>query len=340
MRSSCLGVACFSFTTAALACWSVATSAAPGAAPAQRHFVEAMRLFQRGEVASACRTFETSYDEEPAPGTLYNLAICHEKEGHLAEAYREFDELATRAAEQKLVEKAKAVRDRADALAPRLGILHLVHRADARADVSGLTLDGQSLPMDSWRRPVLVDPKKHVLVVQHTNGVAVTRSIDAVAAGQSLTIEMEDPPRVMAAEAAPSAFPTSSIATAPAAPRHQGLRRAAYVTGGIGAALLVAGGVAGIVALSKKSTLDGECPDGHCMSLRTGLTDQSAADTPATLATICFATGGAALATGIVFFLLSPPGTGADHPSAAASRPLLLPLLDAHLAGAAIAGTF
>jgi hypothetical protein len=330
-------------TSALLACTGGTSRAAPSQTPAQKHFGEAMRLFQRGEVASACRAFETSYDEEPAPGTLYNLALCHEKEGHLGQAYREFDELATRAEEQKLVDKAKAVRARADAIVPRLAIVHLIHRADARADISGLTLDDESLPMDSWRRPILVDPKAHVLVVQHTDGVAVTRPIDAIAAGQTLTIEMEDPSPVAPAPPLAGGLATTGAAGTSAAPpeatpQHQGLRRAAYVTGAVGGALLVAGGVAGIVALAKKSTLDTECPGGVCKTLGQGQADQRDARTPATLSTIGFIAGGGILATAVVLFLASPPGD--DHASTSASRARLLPLVEAHLAGVGLSGTF
>ena len=295
-------------------------AAAQGQAPptqAQAHFTQAMQLFDKGEVPSACRTFEQSFEEEPAPGTLYNMAICHQREGLLGKAYRELDELATRAEEQKLVDKAKAVRAKADAIVPKLGILHLVHRADARADVTALTLDGESLPKESWRRSVLVDPAAHTLIVQHSDGVAVTRQVPTLAAGQTVTLEMEDP--------APSG-----------ALLHPGLRLAAYVTGGIGAALLVGGSVAGVVAIIKKSKVDSYCQDGKCTNLMLGTTAQNQGKAAAAVSTVGFAAGGALLATGVVLFLMSREKASSEGSSAA----IVAPFADAHGGGLGVAGHF
>jgi hypothetical protein len=96
--------------------------------------------------------------------------------------------------------------------------------------------------------------------------------------------------------------------------------------------------VAGIVALAKKSTLDTECPGGVCKTLGQGQADQRDARTPATLSTIGFIAGGGILATAVVLFLASPPGD--DHASTSASRARLLPLVEAHLAGVGLSGTF
>jgi hypothetical protein len=298
-------------------------STAPNAQTAgQTLFTQAMQLFEEGEVKSACRTFERSFEQDPAPGTLYNMAICHQREGLIGKAYREFDDLATRAEDQKLLDKAKAVRARAEALVTRLSILHLVHRADARGDVTGLTLDGESLPKESWRKPVFVDPGAHTLTAQHSDGVAVTREVSGLLAGQTVTLEMEDPPPVLS---------TSQ-------PEHHPTRRlAAYVTGGIGAALVLGGSVAGVVAIVKKSKVDSECDaNDRCENLSGASDAQRTGKTAATLSDIGFAAGGAALAAAVVLFVTSRDSAGPQAPAAAT----LVPIADPHGGGLGFAGHF
>ncbi len=311
---------CIAAGLALLVVGSSAGAANPVATPAQTHFTQAMQLFEKGEVAGACRTFEQSFQEDPAPGTLYNMAICHEREGLVGKAYRELDELATRAEDQKLLDKAKAVRAKADALVARLGIVRLVHRADARADVTALALDGESLPKESWRKPVLVDPHAHTLVVQHSDGVAVTRAIEKIAPGQTVTVEMEDPAPLAAA----------------AALQHPTRRLAAYVTGGIGAALVLGGAVAGVVAIVKKSKINTDCnASNRCGDLVDADGAQRTGKTAATLSDIGFAAGGAALAAAVVLFV-----TSRDSGGPAASAAMLVPIADLHGGGLGFAGHF
>ncbi|HEU4616168.1 MAG TPA: hypothetical protein VFS15_28920, partial [Kofleriaceae bacterium] len=85
---------------AALVCGLTATAAAQpgdGAAPddaatddaappkeSTRLFEEGRALAKQGKYEQACATFSRSLELERAPGTLLNLADCHEHLGHLA----------------------------------------------------------------------------------------------------------------------------------------------------------------------------------------------------------------------------------------------------------------
>jgi hypothetical protein len=194
------------------------------------HFKEAVDLFGRGEIVAACRKFEQSYAEDAAPGTLYNLAQCHEREGRIADAYREYDALASLAESAKLADKAASVRARASALLPRLGRVDLVHRSDAVSGISGLTIDGTPFAVDVSKKPLYLAPGAHVIGIQHADGVTVTRRIDAIAAGESRRVEMEDP------------APAQPKASAPRVVRQEVVvnrkrRTAAYVVGASGAVL-------------------------------------------------------------------------------------------------------
>ena len=63
-------------------------------AMAEALFKEGKKLLAEQKVPEACRKFESSYRIDPAPGTLINLALCHEQEGKLATAWGEFNEYA------------------------------------------------------------------------------------------------------------------------------------------------------------------------------------------------------------------------------------------------------
>ena len=294
---------------------------APTTKHAQARFREGMRLFERGEVASACRAFEESYDEAPAPGTLYNLGACHEKQGQLAKAYRELDELASRAQEANLADKATLVRARADALVPRLAQVTLVHRADARADVTTVSLDGDPLLAAVWHKPFYVDPGPHGFVFVHADGAAVTRTTPSLRAGDKQTVEMDDPPPAAssavsppAAASAPAArgattsTPPASDAIPSSSDGNGGKRVASYVVGGTGVALVAAGAVLGLRAIGKRNDASNLCPGGACTLPATpadALALRHDAKVAGTFATVGFAAGGAALATAVFLFVTS-----------------------------------
>jgi tetratricopeptide (TPR) repeat protein len=266
------------------------------------HFKEAVDLFGRGEIVAACRKFEQSYAEDAAPGTLYNLAQCHEREGRIADAYREYDALASLAESAKLADKAASVRARASALLPRLGRVDLVHRSDAVSGISGLTIDGTPFAVDVSKKPLYLAPGAHVIGIQHADGVTVTRRIDAIAAGESRRVEMEDP------------APAQPKASAPRVVRQEVVvnrkrRTAAYVVGASGA-VLAAGGVAlGVLTLVERNRFQTLCgvsgKDCQPGDVQKAYDDRYAARTAATLSTVGFAAGGVALAASAYLFVTS-----------------------------------
>jgi hypothetical protein len=91
---------------------------------------------------------------------------------------------------------------------------------------------------------------------------------------------------------------------------HKGLPRfLPWVAFGVGAAGLVAGGITGVLAIGKHSTLQGECTDGHCTADKQS--DLDSYHSLGLISTVGFAVGGVGAAAGLVLLLTQPKGEGA-----------------------------
>jgi hypothetical protein len=299
--------------------------AAPGALaqqkPADQLFQEGVHLFERGEVKTACEKFAQSYQLDAAPGTLYNLASCHEKEGKLGQARREFLELADRAANVGKQDKARAAQDRAKAIEARLP--RLVLQLPAANDVAAITVDGTPVPKEAWAAPIPVDDGTHALQFSASGKVAQTARIEAHGAGQQVLVPVPVLADEAGAASAAAASPEAAAQTAgqgqpaPSAPESAAAqpsgggsgRTIGFVVGGVGIAALAAGTFFGIRALSQKSDADtacagqnSVCPDSaHTQAAQSDLNN---ARTSGLVSTVAIGVGVAAVAVGayLVFF--------------------------------------
>ena len=291
-----LGAACL-----LLACAGSAHAEEPSANDkniAQSLFDEARRLMDGGHYAEACPRFEGSERLDPGGGTLLNLALCYEKLGKLALAYRTYNDAISLAIEEHRRERESFARDRVAAIAPRLPHLKL-----EVTDAPGLEveIDGAPVPRSAWGTATAVDPGTHV-VAASAPGYAPLQAQVTSAEGDSRTIAVAlapEPPAVVAQAPAPS----PPRVPMPLAARTERRRTAAfYVAGGLSLSSLVASAVTGGLAWSAHESAASKCSaaTGFCADPG-GVSDASHARTLAWVSTATLLGG---VAAGVVAFAL------------------------------------
>ncbi|MFT3693678.1 MAG: hypothetical protein QM831_11095 [Kofleriaceae bacterium] len=114
----------------------------PGQTPGAKLFEEGRDLAKANKFAEACAKFEQSYALDNGVGTELNLADCHEHLGHMALAYRLFDEAAQRLANEPA--RAKFAHDRAMALTAKLATV-VVNLAEPELPGLSVTIGGRAV---------------------------------------------------------------------------------------------------------------------------------------------------------------------------------------------------
>jgi len=136
------------------------------AAMAEALFKEGKRLLGERQIPEACRKFESSYRIDPAPGTLLNLAMCHEQEGKLATAWGEFNESLQIAKKTNRADRLKIAREHISAIEPLLSRF-VVLVPDGAAKI-GITVEMDAVPLEegAWGTAIPIDAGDHKAVVR------------------------------------------------------------------------------------------------------------------------------------------------------------------------------
>jgi hypothetical protein len=144
-------------------------------------FREGQQLLAAGQVATACAKLEESQRLDPKLGRLLNVAYCHDKQGLVATAWREYNQAAAMAIQTGQPDRETFARDQASALAKRLSFLRLdVGTVPEGGDVS---VDGKALARDQWALPFPVDPGPHTISVHAAGYKTRTQSVTIAATG-------------------------------------------------------------------------------------------------------------------------------------------------------------
>lgn len=280
-----------------------------------RLFEAGRALAKQGKYDEACATFSRSLELERAPGTLLNLADCHEHLGHLAQAYRLFQEAERASIEEHNQDSAKYARTRAQALVPRTStvIVHL-----ATPSVAGMTVSvaGRAEQPAAEIREV-VDPGDVTVEVRAPERQTYVTT-ERAEAGERLVIDV---PELAAVERE----------TVVQTRRRRTRVVAAYTLAGIGAAGVVASVAMGFTA---KSRYDAQFDNGNCAGgdppqcNPEGYAKQNSAITLASIGTVVGLGGLALLAGGAVVYLTAPRDV------------VVIPTASAEAGGLAVIGRF
>jgi hypothetical protein len=300
-------------------------------AHAQALFDEALVLMKARRYAEACPRLEESDTLDPGMGTEYRLGECYEAAGRIASAWSTFSAVSAAARRDGKIERSAVAGRRAALLAPRLPQLLLDVPDSARAPGLEVLQDGKSIAPSDWTGKTPIDPGAHEISARapgkigwSTSAIFVERATTTVPV--PVLVDLPAAPRAVV------------MAPPPPRPGMPTPRKIALATGGLGVAGLVIGSVFGLRARSQWSSAQATCVDPATDRGCTAAGNQLSKDalTSATVSTVGFAVGGAAVvAAGVLWFSARSPTYAGP-----ASSVRISPVVGPGVAEARIEGSF
>jgi hypothetical protein len=283
------------------------SAAADDAATAEALFNKGFADMQAGRHAKGCPAIAESQRLDPRPGTLFTLATCEEKWGHLASAMTRYgDYLALyerlpedRKSTPKEKERARVARGRLEKLAPQVSELALLLPPEAPAGTI-IKRDGDVVAVAALGVGLPLDPGEHTITSQAPGGQEWEEKI-TLANGEKrkVTVAVKTLPKSAPPEPEPERTGPNSR------------RIATYVAGGVGVAGLAVGAVTGGLTLATRSTIAQHCgasvksTDPTACDL-TGLNAVSTGRTLGWVSTAALVVGVAGLGTAVALFATEP----------------------------------
>jgi serine/threonine-protein kinase len=280
-------------------------------------FDEGRKLTAQHHYAEACPKFAESQRLAPSGGTLLNLAECYEHTGQTASAWVAWKDAAARANAAGKVDVEKKALGRAAALEPGLARLTIAIAPDSNVPALDVKRDGIAVGPAEYGLAIPVDPGTHTVEARAPKKKNWATKIEVAAkqADARLTVTLDDDVHAGPPEAA-ALGPTGPIvpASGPPTPEQPAAsgggntqRVASFIALGAGAVGLAVGSAFGLEALSKNN--EALKPENcrtttYCTQMGLSLTND--ARDAATVSTVAFAVGGAAVVTGVVLWLTSP----------------------------------
>jgi hypothetical protein len=248
-----------------------------------------------GNYDAACPKFAESQRLDPAAGALLNLAICYEKIGRTGSAYVSYKETVALAEKTGRTEWAKQASSKLAALEGRVSRL-VIRVTPPQAGIE-VRRDGERVADDQISSPVPIDPGKHVVEARAPGKKAWSREVEIRGEHDTatVTITLDDDVGALA-PVQPAATPPSDATQ----------RTIALLTGAVGVAAIGAGAFFGLRASSKHADAKPFCAPDESVCKQQGLDLINEAKSAATISTIAFSLGGAALIAGIVLYVTAP----------------------------------
>jgi hypothetical protein len=297
-------------------------------------FDQGRGLLASGHVDEACHKLEESNRLDPLPGTLLNVAVCHERQGRAASAVTELREARALAERDGRVDRVAFADKHLGALEGKVSTVLI--GVPPEADVADLTItrDGSPIGRAAWNARIPVDPGEHVIVASASN--RIPRSLEVVVGpdgdAQTITIlPLETAPPPPVSLAAPLVPERPAQVSAPERSGLSARRTGAVVSAGLGLVSLSVGAYFGARAIAKHDDPDAVCRLQPCTVAHDLNAD---AATSADVSTVTIAAGLASVA--VATFLWLGDGAGASRRPAVVVWPAVAP----NRAGLQLAATF
>jgi hypothetical protein len=261
---------------------------------AQKLLKEGNQLLGDGDYVSALQRFRAAYARFPSAKILLNIGTTLRQLGHnleAAEVYETYlkDPKADPARAAGLVRILKEI----DAVVGRLRIE--VNEPGARVKLDGKEVLGFKSGLE-----LRVEPGGHTVVAEREGFPPAVQTLDVGPHEQRVVSLLLSPPE------------KKTVLVTVSGPQ----RTISYVFGGVGAAGLVAGAAAGIVAIQKNQAAKAHCGMPTVCDAQ-GVDLGKTAKTSALVSTVALAAGGGALVTGVVLFFTSSKAPPSDAPAVA-----------------------
>jgi hypothetical protein len=230
-------------------------------AAAEALFNRGLADMEAGRYEPACKAIAESQRLDPRPGTLFTLAVCEERWGHVATAvtrYGDYLALFDRLPEDRKAsqgERPRVARAAREKLGPEVPELTLILPPDAPAGTV-VKRDGQVVAEAALGVALPLDPGEHTVSTEAPGGPLWERKV-TLARGEKTKLPLEVKAAAGTASKVPAERPAPPPPPVAAGPSRQ--RVAGFVVGGVGVVGLSLGGVLGGLALAQKKTVDQNC---------------------------------------------------------------------------------
>lgn len=269
-----------------------------------------LERFRRGDFSGALAEFGRAEALAHSPVFALYVARCQRSLGRLLEARASYQKVAS----EGLAESAPASwrRAQSDARVELAEVLAWIPSVvvDAGGAVTRFELDGEPRTKAQLGIELELDPGSHRLVVTGPGGSA-TRTFDLAEGTRGFRVKLEPPP-VAVRDAPPVPPRKAAVSPAPRPARHREpappasfLRAPVLIPLAVGALGLVAGSIAGGMALVQTNRIKSRCQGNDCDPSDARKAER--ARRYADIATVSFTVAGAGLAVGLGIYALGSP---------------------------------
>jgi hypothetical protein len=292
---------------------AIAQTNASDAAIAQSLFDEGRKLMNEKKFPEACPRLERSYKLDPAPGTLLNLAVCHEAVGKTATAWNEFRDTVAIAKRENRGDRLKFAEQHLKGLDGKISTLTVTDQA--RENGLEWRLDGVKVGVESFGIALSIDPGSHTIDATAPGHDTWTSTID-IGKAEKKTLEI---PALKVAIVKVEPHPLQPVVTQPiiVVEKSRGPSPWIWVTIGVAVVGWGAFGLGGVESLTNWNDRKNNCGIGGDPNAcnQTGMDADKNARTWALVADIGLGVGAAATIATIVIAAVGRPKAKDTHVS-------------------------